>query len=61
MKKGKEDKAEEILSEKNEERKRAIDAAMGQIEKQFGKGYSRYLNRLIGFGYCLRNRRFAGW
>ena len=38
MKKGKEDKAEEILSEKNEERKRAIDAAMGQIEKQFGKG-----------------------
>jgi recombination protein RecA len=38
MKKGKEDKAEEFLSEKNEERKRAIDAAMGQIEKQFGKG-----------------------
>lgn len=38
MKKGKEDKSEEILSEKNEERKRAIDAAMGQIEKQFGKG-----------------------
>lgn len=38
MKKGKEDKADEILSEKNEERKRAIDAAMGQIEKQFGKG-----------------------
>ncbi|MBP7281888.1 MAG: recombinase RecA [Leptospiraceae bacterium] len=38
MKKGKEDRAEEILSEKNEERKRAIDAAMGQIEKQFGKG-----------------------
>ena len=38
MKKGKEDKADEILAEKNEERKRAIDAAMGQIEKQFGKG-----------------------
>ena len=38
MKKGKEGRAEEILSEKNEERKRAIDAAMGQIEKQFGKG-----------------------
>lgn len=38
MKKGKEDKTEEILSEKNEERKRAIDIAMGQIEKQFGKG-----------------------
>ena len=28
MKKGKEDKAEEILSEKNEERKRAIDAVV---------------------------------
>ncbi|MBK8395396.1 MAG: recombinase RecA [Leptospiraceae bacterium] len=38
MKKGKEDRADEILAEKNEERKRAIDAAMGQIEKQFGKG-----------------------
>ena len=38
MKKGKEDRAEEILSEKNEERKRAIDAAMWQIEKQFGQG-----------------------
>lgn len=38
MKKGKEDRAEEINSEKNEERKKAIDAAMGQIEKQFGKG-----------------------
>ena len=38
MKKAKEEKLEEQLSEKNEERKRAIESAMGQIEKQFGKG-----------------------
>jgi recombination protein RecA len=38
MRKAKEEKLEEQLSEKNEERKRAIESAMGQIEKQFGKG-----------------------
>jgi len=39
MRKAKEEKQEENhLSEKNEERKRAIESAMSQIEKQFGKG-----------------------
>ncbi len=38
MRKAKEERQEEILSEKNEERKRAIESAMTQIEKQFGKG-----------------------
>ncbi len=38
MKKSKEEKIESQNSEKNEERKRAIESAMGQIEKQFGKG-----------------------
>jgi recombination protein RecA len=38
MKKTKEDKIEEAISEKDRERKRAIDEAMSQIEKQFGKG-----------------------
>ncbi len=38
MKKAKEERLEELNAEKNEEKKRAIDAAMGQIEKQFGKG-----------------------
>jgi recombination protein RecA len=38
MKKSKEEKIESQNSEKNEERKRAIEFAMGQIEKQFGKG-----------------------
>jgi recombination protein RecA len=43
MRKAKEEKLEEQLSEKNEERKRAIESAMGQIEKQFGKGSIRRL------------------
>jgi recombination protein RecA len=38
MKKAKEEKLEDLTSEKNEEKKRAIDEAMSQIEKQFGKG-----------------------
>lgn len=39
MRKAKEEKQEEShLSEKNEERRRAIESAMSQIEKQFGKG-----------------------
>jgi recombination protein RecA len=39
MRKTKEDKHEEINgSEKMDDRKRAIEAAMSQIEKQFGKG-----------------------
>ncbi|MDX1958063.1 MAG: recombinase RecA [Leptospiraceae bacterium] len=38
MKKTKEEKIEEAVSEKDRERKRAIDEAMSQIEKQFGKG-----------------------
>lgn len=38
MKKSKEERAEEVISEKNEEKKQAVDAALSQIEKQFGKG-----------------------
>lgn len=39
MRKSKEEKLEESQhSEKHEERKRAIESAMSQIEKQFGKG-----------------------
>jgi len=36
--KKKEEKLDTETSEKNEERKKAIEAAMSQIEKQFGKG-----------------------
>ncbi len=36
--KKKEEKLDTEISEKNEERKKAIEAAMSQIEKQFGKG-----------------------
>ncbi len=38
MKKAKEEKLEEAQNAKNDEKKQAIDAAVSQIEKQFGKG-----------------------
>ncbi|MBE7410706.1 MAG: recombinase RecA [Leptospiraceae bacterium] len=38
MKKAKEEKTEEFQNAKNDEKKQAIDAAVSQIEKQFGKG-----------------------
>jgi recombination protein RecA len=48
--KKKEDKLEEALSEKEAERKQAIDSAMSQIEKQFGKGSIMRLGGNMGLG-----------
>lgn len=56
------------MSSENLEKKRALEVALGQIEKQFGKGAVMKLgeftrnecrsnfDRSIGIRYCFRNR-----